>query len=114
VKSILIASNDYSVSDFLCRSLGFLGYETVPLYDEDEMNSVIEGRDWELALVDLDMEYHISWIKRIKTAESSLPLIGFVKDIDAAKVAPGTGVDCIVSKPFDADEVLAKVEHYIR
>ena len=106
MKSILIAFSDYNVSDFLCKSIGYLGYETIPIYRQDEVVSSFSGRSLKLGLIDLEMENAQMWVKEIKRVQPQVQLIGLVNKLDDKKVPDKFGVDSLLSKPFDADDIL--------
>ncbi|WMJ79890.1 response regulator transcription factor [Clostridium sp. MB40-C1] len=115
--NILVVEDDSDINNLLCKMLSNHGYNVRGAYSGSEAKMCIEQYDFQLVLLDLMLpgisgEELISHIRKIKT----MPII-----VISAK--PGqdirvdvlrSGADDFVSKPFDINEVLARVEAQLR
>lgn len=115
--NILIAEDDVDINNLLNKILNKEGYNVRCTYSGSEAEMCIEKYDFQLILLDLMLpgitgEELIAKIRKIKT----MPIIvisakiGQDIKIDMLKL----GADDFMSKPFDVNEVLARVEAQLR
>ncbi|AZV55463.1 response regulator transcription factor [Clostridium sp. AWRP] len=110
--NILIVEDDTDINKLLCRILEKNNYNVRRAFSGTEAEMCIEKYDFQLVLLDLMLpgitgEKLIEKIRKIKT----MPVI-----VISAKTAQETkievlklGADDFISKPFDVEEVLARV-----
>lgn len=115
--SILIAEDDVDINKLLYKILSKKGYNVRCTYSGSEAEMCIERYNFSLVLLDLMLpgitgEELIGKIRETKT----MPIIvisakpGQDVKIDVLKM----GADDFISKPFDVNEVLARVEAQLR
>lgn len=115
--SILVVEDDADINRLLCTLLGKKGYLTEPAFSGSEAKLLSSMRSYDLILLDL-MLPGMSGEELIKElrSHSYVPIIvisakGRMKDkIDTLK----GGADDYITKPFDKEEVLARVEAQLR
>ncbi|MBU3092532.1 response regulator transcription factor [Clostridium sp. CF011] len=115
--SVLVVEDDIDINNLLCGILSKHGYYVKTAYSGSEARMCINQYDFHIILLDLMIpgisgEELISIIRKIKT----MPII-----VLSAKTAQDTkievlrlGADDFVSKPFDVNEILARVESQLR
>lgn len=115
--SILVVEDDVDINNLLCKILTKEGYKVTGAYSGSEGRMCLEKYDFQMVLLDLMLpgvsgEELISYIRRVKT----MPII-----VISAKLQQDTkievlklGADDFVSKPFDINEVVARVEAQLR
>ena len=115
--NILVVEDDTDINSLLFKILCKQGYSVRSAYSGSEAKMCIEQYDFQLVLLDLMVpgvtgEELISQIRKIKT----MPIIvvsaknGQDTKINVLKL----GADDFVSKPFDVNEVLARVDAQLR
>jgi len=115
--NILVVEDDTDINSLLFKILSKQGYSVRSAYSGSEAKMCIEQYDFQLVLLDLMVpgvtgEELISRIRKIKT----MPIIvvsaknGQDTKINVLKL----GADDFVSKPFDVNEVLARVDAQLR
>lgn len=115
--NILIVEDDSDINNLLYKILSKNGYNIRCAYSGSEAKMCFDNYDFQLVLLDLMLpgatgEELIEYIRKINT----VPIIvisakpGQDIKIDVLKL----GADDFVSKPFDAYEVLARVEAQLR
>ncbi|OBZ14935.1 DNA-binding response regulator [Bacillus sp. FJAT-27264] len=115
--SILVVEDDADINRLLCTFLGKKGYLTEAAFSGSEAKLLLSMRSYDLILLDL-MLPGMSGEELIKELRgySYVPIIvisakGRMKDkIDMLKC----GADDYITKPFDKEEVLARVEAQLR
>ncbi|MBW9153507.1 response regulator transcription factor (plasmid) [Clostridium estertheticum] len=115
--SVLVVEDDIDINNLLCEILSKHGYHVKTAYSGSEARMCINQYDFHIILLDLMIpgisgEELIPIIRKIKT----MPII-----VISAKTAQGTkievlklGADDFVSKPFDVNEILARIEAQLR
>lgn len=115
--SVLVVEDDIDINNLLCEILSKKGYHVKTAYSGSEAKMCINQYDFHIILLDLMIpgisgEELIPIIRKIKT----MPII-----VLSAKTAQDTkievlklGADDFVSKPFDVNEILARVEAQLR
>lgn len=115
--SILVAEDDEDINNLLCKILSKQGYNVIGAYSGSEAEMCLKQHNFELVLLDLMLpgtsgERLISEIRKLKT----MPIIvisakpGQNIKIEVLKL----GADDFICKPFDINEVLARVESQLR
>ncbi|MDF2674081.1 MAG: two component transcriptional regulator, winged helix family [Clostridiales bacterium] len=115
--NILVVEDDTDINNLLCKILTNNGYSVRSAYSGTEGKMCIEQYDFELIMLDLMLpgitgEELISQIREMKT----MPIIVVsAKSGQEAKIEVlRLGADDFISKPFDINEVLARVEAQLR
>lgn len=114
---ILIIEDDSDINDLLSEILSREGYEVTKAYSGSEGKLLINSNDYDLILLDLMLpgisgENLIEEIRKIKV----MPII-----VISAKTSKEDkinvlrlGADDFIAKPFDIEEVIARVEAQLR
>lgn len=115
--NILVVEDDVDINLLLCDILSKENYKITSAYSGSEARMCIEQKNYDIVLLDLMLpgftgEDIIKYIREDRT----MPII-----VLSAKTAQSDkinvlklGADDYVSKPFDVDEVLARVEAQLR
>ncbi|MBU3110565.1 response regulator transcription factor [Clostridium lacusfryxellense] len=115
--SVLVVEDDIEINNLLCEILSKHGYHVKTAYSGSEAEMCIKQCDFHIILLDLMIpgisgEELISIIRKIKT----MPII-----VLSAKTSQDTkievlklGADDFMSKPFDVNEILARIEAQLR
>ena len=114
MQKILIVEDDYSIHDILKEILKMNGYITYDAYNGSDALNIIRQEDINLILLDL-MLPDINGEDLIKKVKD-IPII-----IISAKVSSNDKINCLldgandyVTKPFDKDELLARIKVQFR
>jgi DNA-binding response OmpR family regulator len=115
--NILVVEDDVDINSLLCKILGREGYNVRGAYSGTEAKMCLEACDYQIVLLDLMLpgasgEELISQIRKVKT----MPIIVIsAKDTQETKIdVLRLGADDFVAKPFDVNEVAARVEAQLR
>lgn len=115
--NILVVEDDVDINNLLCKILSKEGYSVRPAFSGSEANMCLEHYNFQLILLDLMLpaisgEELISQIRKAET----MPIIVISAKLgqDAKIEALRLGADDFISKPFDVNEVLARVEAQLR
>lgn len=115
--SILVVEDDFDINSLLYGIMQKNGYQARSAFSGSEAELCLEKYDYQLVLLDLMLpgvtgEELIDKIRKVK----NMPII-----VISAKNAMDTkidvlrlGADDFISKPFDIEEVLARVESQLR
>lgn len=115
--NILVVEDDADINELLCTILKKKGYVVTSAFSGSEAKMCLEMHEFKLVMLDLMLpaitgEELIEQIRKTKT----MPII-----VVSAKTACETkiqvlklGADDFVSKPFDVQEILARVEAQLR
>ncbi|MGL5244492.1 MAG: response regulator transcription factor [Sarcina sp.] len=115
--NILVVEDDVDINSLLRDILSKQDYKITSAYSGSEAKMCLEKIDYDIMLLDLMLpgftgEEIIKYIRKDKT----MPIIVLsAKTAQADKInVLKLGADDYVSKPFDVDEVLARVEAQLR
>lgn len=116
--TILIAEDDRSVRESLNRILRFEGYETIAVEDGEAAVAVLESREVGLVLLDwmmpkLDGLAVCRWLRRNK-ANTSVLMLTAKTDTSDRVAGLDAGADDYLPKPYESDELLARVRALLR
>lgn len=115
--TILVVEDDNDINQLLCNILKKSNYLPQPAYSGTEALIYLEKQNWDLVLLDLMLPGMAGEEVLIKiTSQGSIPVI-----IISAKGEQQTKIDCLrsgaddfISKPFDVEEVSARVDSLLR
>lgn len=116
-KRLLIAEDDKEINKLLCDYLGSQGYETVACYDG--LNAINQLRDgtFDLVLLDLMLPFKSGdqVLEQMRENSSTPVIIVSAKDTVRNKIdLLRMGADDYITKPFDLDELLVRIEVVLR
>jgi len=116
--TILIAEDDKSVRESLSRILRFEGYETISVADGEEAVAALEGGSVDLALLDwmmpkLDGLAVCRWMRR-KNMDTPILLLTAKGDTSDRVAGLDAGADDYLIKPYESDELLARLRALLR
>ncbi len=114
---ILVVEDDEDISALLCKIVRKKSYNVQPAYSGTEALLYLEKQKWDLILLDLmlpglDGE---AVLKKI-TEKGPIPVIIIsAKNEKETKIETlRTGADDFITKPFDVDEVAARIDSLLR
>lgn len=114
---ILIVEDNKDVNALLNEALTNAGYETMSAYDGNQAIDIINNNDFELILLDMMLPYRSGdEIIKVIRKKSEVPVIVLsAKGMTNVKVDMlKLGADDYVTKPFEIDELLARVSTNLR
>ena len=114
---ILLVDDDRFILNPLCRVLGLQGYHCTTAINAAEAWQALQADPFDLMLLDIglpDMD-GVSLCRRVRT-QHQLPIILLTaRDTVSDKIVGlEVGADDYITKPFDPQEVLARVRAHIR
>ncbi|GGA38587.1 response regulator transcription factor [Psychrobacillus lasiicapitis] len=117
MKKILIVEDEFAISQVLKAYLTKQNYEVVQCYTGSEAIEVFEKECPDLVLLDIMLPGKNGWVilKEIRSL-GSCPVIMLTAlgDVNFRLEGFGEGADDYISKPFIADEVVARVKAVLR
>ncbi len=111
---ILVIDDEAPVRDVAVKFLTFRGYSVAVADSGSEGLAAFKKHPFDLVITDLGMPGMPGWqvareIKKLNPKTLVVLMTGWATDLDAQKVKE-SGVDRVVHKPFDVDEVLALIK----
>lgn len=115
--NILVVEDDLDINNLLCKILIKEGYNVRSAYSGTEAKMCMEQYEYHLILLDLMLpgingEDIIKHIRKIKTMP--IIVISAKSDQDVKVEVLKLGADDFISKPFDTNEVIARVQSQLR
>ena len=118
MKKILTAEDDREINRLICEYLSSQGYETIPAMNGlDAVRIVREQEDISLLILDIMLPYQSGDMVLTKIREfSDIPVIIVSAKSDTRSKIDliRMGADDYLTKPFDLDELLVRVEAVLR
>ncbi|WP_151735569.1 response regulator transcription factor ['Paenibacillus yunnanensis' Narsing Rao et al. 2020] len=114
---ILVAEDDSDISRLLCSIIRKSGYIPQPAYSGTEALLYLEQRPWSMLLLDLMLPGMTGeeLLQKIDGRENLPILIISAKGEPQTKVsALRGGADDYITKPFDVEEVSARIDAHLR
>ena len=115
---VLIVEDDERIADFLQRALRPEGYMPVCVGEGKEALNLVNNSDFDLVLLDLMLPglSGLEVCQALRMRRIELPIIMLTALDTAEDVVRGLhmGADDYITKPFDLDELLARMQAVIR
>ncbi|MHC6180442.1 response regulator transcription factor [Clostridium sp. JNZ X4-2] len=114
---ILIVEDDADINKLLCDMLKNCGYNTVSAYSGTEAILNIKDDYWDMIILDLMLPGlpGEEILKRIRaTRKMPVIIISAKEDMDTKIQTLRTGADDYITKPFDINEVSARIDVNLR
>ena len=114
---ILIVEDNVDVNNILKSTLNAAGYETDECFDGLEASKKIKTKQYDMILLDLMLPYKSGDVvlKEFRKYSEGPVIIISAKDTTSTKIdLLKLGADDYITKPFDLDEVIARVECNLR
>lgn len=115
---VLVVEDDSAIRRGVCDALELSGYQVQQAADGDEALEVAAASEIDLVLLDISMPKRdgFSVLNELRQARSGLPVIFLTARGEAEDRVRGLrlGADDYVVKPFNAAELLARVEAVLR
>lgn len=115
--NILVVEDDDAINQLLCSIIKKNGYFPQPAFSGTEAMLYLEKAEWDMVLLDL-MLPGMSGDELLTniTAQSPIPIIIISAKLDQqTKIGMlRTGADDYITKPFDVEEVSARIDSHLR
>ncbi|RCX23271.1 DNA-binding response OmpR family regulator [Fontibacillus phaseoli] len=114
---ILVAEDDGDINRLLCSIIKKSGYNPQPAYSGTEALLYLEQRQWSMLLLDLMLPGMTGeeLLQRIDGRDDMPVIIISAKGEPQTKVsALRGGADDFITKPFDVEEVSARIDTHLR
>lgn len=116
-KKILVAEDDPGIADVLSLMFEDAGYVVYKTADRKTLDDIKKNKP-NVLLLDIWMSgvdgRDICRTLKSDEATREIPVIMMSANKDAAQIAKNCGADDFITKPFEMDEILAKVDKYIK
>lgn len=117
VSRILVVEDDNDINQLLCRIIKKSGYHPQPAYAGTEALIYLKQESWDLILLDLMLPGMAgeTVLEKVREKASTPVIIISAKNEKETKVNTlRTGADDYITKPFDVDEVAARIDSVLR
>ena len=115
---VLIADDDRAIRDALTRALVLEGYDVVQASDGNTALSVIESTQPDVAILDVMMPNidGLTVCRVLRAERNRLPVLMLTARTETPDRVAGldAGADDYLAKPFDLDELLARLRALLR
>ncbi|WP_368652819.1 response regulator transcription factor [Ornithinibacillus sp. 4-3] len=114
---ILVVEDDNDINQLLCNIIKKNGYHPQPAFSGTEAMLYLEKQEWDMLLLDLMLPgMSGDEILTKITEQSNIPVIIISAKIDQeTKIGMlRTGADDYITKPFDNEEVSARIDSHLR
>lgn len=115
---ILVAEDDTAMNKLICSMLAEKGYEPLPCFDGAQAISAFENQPVDMVITDVMMPkadgYELA--QEVRRQDRHIPILFMTALDDKISQQRGfrSGADDYVTKPFDADILLLRVEALLR
>jgi DNA-binding response OmpR family regulator len=116
VTRILIAEDEPAIASFIEKGLRAHGYSTAIVGDGPSTVAIARDVDFDLLILDLGLPgmAGLEVLRRIRGRGQRLPVIILTARDDLVVDGFDTGADDYIVKPFDVDELLARIRARVR
>lgn len=114
---ILVVEDDNDINELLCRIIKMSNYQPQPAYSGTEALLYLEKEKWDLVLLDLMLPGMAGEevLEKITEKGNTPVIIISAKNEKETKInSLRKGADDFISKPFDIDEVSARIDSLLR
>ena len=115
---VLIADDDRAIRDALTRALGLEGYDVVQAVDGNTALSLIESARPDVAILDVMMPNvdGLTVCRVLRAERNRLPVLMLTARTETPDRVAGldAGADDYLAKPFELDELLARLRALLR
>jgi two-component system response regulator MprA len=115
---VLIADDDRAIREALTRALGLEGYDVVQASDGNTALSLIESAQPDVAILDVMMPNidGLTVCRVLRAERNRLPVLMLTARTEPPDRVAGldAGADDYLAKPFDLDELLARLRALLR
>ncbi|MEP7200987.1 MAG: response regulator transcription factor [Ilumatobacteraceae bacterium] len=115
---VLVADDDRAIRDALTRALGLEGYVVVQANDGNTALSLIESTQPDVAILDVMMPNidGLTVCRVLRAERNRLPILMLTARTETPDRVAGldAGADDYLAKPFDLDELLARLRALLR
>jgi len=114
---ILIVEDDKVIAETLKKHLGLWGYEAVTTDDFKKVKNTFVKHDPQLVLMDISLPFYngFHWCNEIrKTSKVPIIFLSSASDNMSIVMAMNMGGDDFISKPFDLNVLMAKIQAILR
>ncbi|MFB6467459.1 response regulator transcription factor [Cytobacillus sp. Hz8] len=116
--NILVVEDDNDINQLLCNIIRKSGYNPQPAYSGTEAMLYLEKQAWDMVLLDLMLPGMTGeeLLAHITDEQSNVPVIIISAKLEQqTKIeALRTGADDYITKPFDIEEVSARIDSHLR
>lgn len=115
--NILVVEDDNDINQLLCRIIKNSNYFPQPAYSGTEAVIYLDKQKWDLVLLDLMLPGMTGEeiLEKIASRESTPVIIISAKNGQQTKIdSLRSGADDFISKPFDVEEVSARIDSLLR
>lgn len=115
--NILVVEDDNDINDLLCKIIRKSRYHAQPVYSGTEAMIYLEKQNWDLILLDLMLPGMTGEeiLEKITESGSTPVIIISAKSEKQTKIdSLRSGADDFISKPFDVEEVSARIDSLLR
>ena len=115
--SILVIEDDKEINHLLCQALRDNGYLSKSAYTGIHGLEMLKNEEFEMVLLDIMLPYKSgdALLKELRTFSNIPVLVISAKETTQSKIdLLRFGADDYITKPFDIDEVIARIEANLR